>query len=268
MWLYLLHYDEEIHHTQHYCGQTPNPYRRFQAHAEGAGSALTQEFARRGIRFSLGMVAQCSQAKASQFERGLKNSKNLRNYCEVCMAAEGKFPLQWKGTTRYATQLMSLDKIKWKGGTAKPCYITKGVGPSELDRLQSGHGENSVGYLNWSAIEEAIVAHRVRMLYVDNQAAGYLVHTQTRRSQVLTIQQVIVHRDFRGMNYGRALVEHLACENPASPIHCHVRNDLPANLFWESIGFVRLRTKKHKTSGSKLVEYHRPCFLHYSRKEV
>jgi GNAT superfamily N-acetyltransferase len=212
------------------------------------------------------MLAQCSQSKASQFERGLKNSKNLASYCEHCCKANGEIPSIWKGAQRYPCP--ELASIKWKSNVVRPCYISKATSVEELDTLQQSHGDHSVGYLNWNALQEAIDAARVRTITVDSTLAGYVINTAKRRDGTITIQQVIVHRDYRGECYGKALIEHLAVENPGSAMHCHVRSDLPANLFWEAIGFVRLRTKTHKTSGRTLVEYHRPCFLHFNRKEI
>lgn len=270
MWLYILHYDEVLHHSQHYCGQTPNPPQRFQAHARGAGSAITQEFARRGIKFHVGMLCQCSQAKASQFERGLKNSKNLADYCAICAAAAipPRHATTWPGSQRYdATLLPELtSEIKWTKTVARPSSMHKPAVATPIQRLQDTSGDHAVGYLTTEAIQDACDQRRIRCLTIDTEDAGYILFSKNRNGTI-TIQQIVIHADHRGQNYGRALVEYLAAEFPAAPLRCHVRQDLVANLFWEAIGFIPKTTKTHKTSGQTLIEYQRPCFLHHFRKD-
>ena len=80
-YLYLLHFDEPLHHAQHYLGITEDLDERLQRHFRGDGAKLTAEFARLGIGFTL---ARAWSNATQEIERSIKQNRNGRLYCPIC----------------------------------------------------------------------------------------------------------------------------------------------------------------------------------------
>lgn len=80
-YLYLLHFDEPLHHAQHYLGITTDLDERMLRHFNGDGAKLTAEFARLKIGFTL---ARAWTNATQEIERKIKEKKNGRLYCPIC----------------------------------------------------------------------------------------------------------------------------------------------------------------------------------------
>jgi ribosomal protein S18 acetylase RimI-like enzyme len=75
----------------------------------------------------------------------------------------------------------------------------------------------------------------------------------------IKLQQVCVRDDARLLGLGRKMVTTALNRVPEHyQASCNVRVDLPANEFWESIGFRLAHQFRHKTSGSTLNHYELP----------
>lgn len=79
--VYLLHFDEKMHHAQHYIGYADRLNERLQRHHSGNGARIVAAFRERGIRFR---VARIWLGKTRTFERKLKNQKNAPRMCPIC----------------------------------------------------------------------------------------------------------------------------------------------------------------------------------------
>lgn len=89
MAVYLIHFDRPIsdgHTCQHYAGYAKDVSRRFASHLAGTSKArLCEVAAARGIGMSLAKVWKEGDRA---FERKLKDGKNLKRHCPICLAAK------------------------------------------------------------------------------------------------------------------------------------------------------------------------------------
>ena len=81
-WVYLLHYEDAMHHAQHYLGWTNDLKKRLRCHTNGDRKTcvITHEFAQRGIPFTLVRA----WPGPLEFEKRLKKLKNNRLLCPTC----------------------------------------------------------------------------------------------------------------------------------------------------------------------------------------
>lgn len=249
-WLYILHYDHNLSHAQHYAGITDKPLERFARHADGHGSSFTEEMHRLGILFRVGMLAQCSVAKSRQYERQLKNAKNATRYCEIC----SQQPLQLAGTIRHPppeNELILARKQRPLVAQIRPGTMAD---LAEIDQLQNKNS-NALGFMPAEALEGYTLQHQTIVAVDDCTTIGYLTYSTSADYLRTKIIQTAVEDSHRGIGFGRALVDYCRISYPRATIECAVRADLPANMFWEAIGFDLLRRRKHATSKKTLNHY-------------
>lgn len=80
--VYLVHFDEPLHHAKHYLGFSDDIARRIKCHRTGNTDArLMQVIAERGIGFTLVRVWP---DRDRHFERRLKRRKNTPKLCPIC----------------------------------------------------------------------------------------------------------------------------------------------------------------------------------------
>lgn len=83
MTVYILHFETKISgRAGHYTGFAENLQGRLTHHRNGSGARLTQVAHQRGIQM---ILARVFEGAGRSFERRLKNTKNVRRYCPVCM---------------------------------------------------------------------------------------------------------------------------------------------------------------------------------------
>jgi predicted GIY-YIG superfamily endonuclease len=80
--VYLIHFNEKLHHAGHYLGYTDDLLVRLEQHRKGNGSRLMQVIGERGIDWIL--VRTWSGTR--KLERQLKNWKNSPKLCPICQA--------------------------------------------------------------------------------------------------------------------------------------------------------------------------------------
>jgi predicted GIY-YIG superfamily endonuclease len=81
--VYLFHFDSKLSHAQHYCGYTES-FRaddRLEQHMNGTGAKIMKAVAEASISW---LIARIWPHGDRDFERHLKNSKNLKRVCPVC----------------------------------------------------------------------------------------------------------------------------------------------------------------------------------------
>jgi len=80
--VYLLHFNQKLHHAQHYMGSTDNLERRINEHNHGIGGRLPQVFKDLGIEFVLARTwMDGSRALEKKFKTSYKNGRKL---CPIC----------------------------------------------------------------------------------------------------------------------------------------------------------------------------------------
>ena len=79
--VYLIHFERPFWHAQHYLGYTANLPRRVEQHRSGTGAKLLKAVSKRGISWEVVRTWPGGPA----LERALKNRKNSRAICPVCI---------------------------------------------------------------------------------------------------------------------------------------------------------------------------------------
>jgi predicted GIY-YIG superfamily endonuclease len=90
--IYLIHFDEPVGNlshalsqASHYMGWTSDLDKRLDRHRLGQGSSLMRHVEQSGIRWSVVRTWQGTRDD----ERALKNQKNSKRYCPVCLGSSG-----------------------------------------------------------------------------------------------------------------------------------------------------------------------------------
>lgn len=104
-WIYLLHFDEPLHHAQHYLGTTEQLFRRLANHANGNGARLTEVLYEQGLHWQLSLAATRlpNTESARTIERLAKDQNGLDKYCPICNPKSFRVP---RGTQQYDVDLL------------------------------------------------------------------------------------------------------------------------------------------------------------------
>lgn len=265
-YIYILHFHTPLSHAEHYAGSCVDLKRRLTQHATGAGSRICRELLDRKIPWTLGALAQVNHAKLRQIERHLKEIKNTPRYCEICSAE----PARIDGTMPYP-----ISQIPWKTNstalsngqnvftdlqvrfTTPDEHATTIIAIRDLMRKDA----DRLGFIPAAGGQGlTTLAHQglIAVAHIENTLAGYAAFSQSHDRTRTTIHQCCVADSHRLQGIGRALVNFVSWSKPNAPTIAKVRDDLAANEFWKSIGFVRQRTITHRTSKNAIHHYLRP----------
>lgn len=80
MTVYLIHFNQKLHHAQHYLGSSDDLAARLDVHRNGHGARLIQVITALGISWQLARTWPGGR----QLERRLKNQKNGPRLCPIC----------------------------------------------------------------------------------------------------------------------------------------------------------------------------------------
>jgi predicted GIY-YIG superfamily endonuclease len=98
MTVYILHFSEPISgKAGHYTGFADNVEARLRHHQNGTGARLTAVAVERGVQMTL---ARTFSGADRFFERKLKNTKNIRRYCPICMGKTPEYHPRNKGNSK------------------------------------------------------------------------------------------------------------------------------------------------------------------------
>lgn len=125
-----------------------------------------------------------------------------------------------------------------------------------LDYLQRKN-THALGFLPYAALEEAIQRGHVLRAFENEEPCGYLIRGILR--QETRILQIVVEDDARRIDHATALVEGLTAlcnANRGHSISLHCAEDLPANLFWEAIGFSKVGKRLKNKTGKRWQHKH------------
>lgn len=85
--LYLLHFDQRLHHAGHYLGSSEHLIARLARHDDGTGARLTQVLVEKGITWhvsGLWVPHQACPLHIREIERISKRRHNGASYCPEC----------------------------------------------------------------------------------------------------------------------------------------------------------------------------------------
>jgi predicted GIY-YIG superfamily endonuclease len=94
--VYLIHFEERLHHAGHYLGYSKMLTARIWMHKINQGAKLIQAVNRAGIPWR---VVRTWTVDGQELERLLKNQKNSPRYCPICNPTlAGKIENQYRET--------------------------------------------------------------------------------------------------------------------------------------------------------------------------
>lgn len=126
-----------------------------------------------------------------------------------------------------------------------------------LDHLQA-QNKHALGFLPFIALRQAIELGRVFLCYENDEPAGYVIHGPGKRHT--KIYQVCVAEDARRIEHGTALIEAVkavANHHRAHDLTLHCAEDLPANSFWNALGFEPAGRRCKRRDGKRMQNKYR-----------
>jgi hypothetical protein len=118
----------------------------------------------------------------------------------------------------------------------------------------------SLGFIPCGGIEGIqglITTGQILLAEINGQPVGYTAFTRNKTSQRVTIHQCVVEDQARLQKIGSSMIDSLILRNPDATLAAKVRIDLAANHFWPTLDFTITNVYLHKTSGNKIIQYHR-----------
>jgi len=255
--IYLLHFDNPLHHAEHYSGSTESLFRRLRNHATGSGSRLCQVLYARGIHWRLAALAECCHDRMRKLERQLKDQHAGPTYCPLCSGTKAK---HLPGTTPYPIEALpfATDSVTLQLQTKNtPIRKTQRLFDPTLREYQRlmelGNPEkDAIGFIPCSG-SGGLTKSQIVIATESGKIVGYAAYTGTKTNT--TIHQATVEDALRLSGHGRRMIEHVRCTEPTKTTTARVRSDLAANHFWSAIGFDLIGHDVHKTSGSNINIY-------------
>lgn len=262
--VYVLHFDRPLCHSQHYVGCTCNLRDRLLTHATGRGARIVAAALERGIGFRLGALGQCNVTVMRRLERHLKDWHGAADQCECCRPEDAR---HIPGTTPYPFGMLpfptvSADLCALSPHGVRETFAFAAERGSQLEHLSHAikevmqENKDALGFIPAGAeggVSLALLNGRVIVTHVNGVLAGYLLWTET--DSTVSIHQCCVRDPFRRCGYGRRMIQMLKESRTNRVIQCKVREDLVANGFWLDIGFTLGATETHRTSGQRLNHY-------------
>lgn len=271
-WIYVIHFDRPLGHARHYVGSTGALRQRLCRHAHGHGSRLTRELHKRGIGFRLGGLFRAKPEWMRRIERLCKAHHQAAHFCGFCRPdVEGGAyrppcvtPVDIDLLT-FPTDSETLAKLSrsWAGQVRVKISDVLPADRAEVERFiipLMNKEHESVGFIpvgGTQGIGRRFNLGRVSVARAGPKLVGYCIWDVHSRAGRLRVNQLVVLDEYRLCGIGKRFIDHLAMTHDTMPLCCVVREDLPANDFWRTMGFAITDITTHKTSGSKLVHYER-----------
>ena len=253
-YIYILHLHKPCSHAEHYLGHTSDIRARLIAHATGRGATYLARMRAKGYRWHLCHLAQCPAYTAHLIERRLKAEGHSPRYCPVCL---GREPPAIEGTTPYPITELPFDTTSEIG---HPPYQPLRILRPSIDDLiwidaQQTNPAKSLGHIPRSGLERHLCRDQILLATRGPNPVGYTIWSMDVAQTRVTFHQVAVTDAHRFTGIGRALVESVGWLRPEAVLSCHVRDDLPANIFWSKLGFEIKRRKPTKNAANTLNHY-------------
>jgi predicted GIY-YIG superfamily endonuclease/ribosomal protein S18 acetylase RimI-like enzyme len=269
--VYVLHFERPLCHSQHYIGCTCNLRERLITHATGRGARIVAAALDKGIPFKLGALGQCNVSVMYRLERQMKDWHGAALQCECCARDDARpipgtlpYPIQQLPFATESEVLKNMTYRSWEEQVDFIGNVLEGmdgqeewqVAFSRSIRELMQENKHALGFIpagSEGGVTLAIQRNHVIVARVNGILAGYTLWTETEHT--VNIHQCCVRDQFRQCGYGRRMLEVLKVARPGRLITAKVRDDLVANRFWQAVGFQCVARHTHDTSGSQLNEY-------------
>lgn len=261
--IYVLHFDTKLSHAQHYVGCTRNPLQRLSAHANGAGSSLTKALIAEGIEWSLGSLMTCTQRRLRELERRLKDQANTPRYCGIC----NKLPNKFAGTTHYPIEMLPwipTSTALRKNSVLETVQTVRFIEPTEPQSTMEAimllmrEDKDALGFIpvgGEAGLQTLVPRGRIVLAIENDAVVGYCAWNMSQDMTQGAFHQVAVRDDQRFKGFGRRMLRLVIDNTICESYIAKVRDDLAANHFWLSMGFIQIDQNVHPTSGSRINVY-------------
>jgi len=114
--VYILHLDSKLNgHAQHYIGFTRQLENRLFHHRKGSGAKFTKAANEAGIQYSIA----ADWPGTRNLERAMKNNRNHKQFCHICMGEKAKNPLKvkWREHTKRNKAIQDVEEVQMSNHT-------------------------------------------------------------------------------------------------------------------------------------------------------
>jgi ribosomal protein S18 acetylase RimI-like enzyme len=116
-------------------------------------------------------------------------------------------------------------------------------------KLLADANRDSLGFVTRQKFEEVVEQRRGFAALEDDRVIGFVLYRHRKLDHQTTLSEICVHKDYRGQQIGRRLVNALIqeCMNKSRHfIQLKCPTDLLANEFYRQLGFELAMTEKGK----------------------
>jgi len=118
---------------------------------------------------------------------------------------------------------------------------------------------NTIGFIPAPRYELLAQQRRLRVQLYNGEPCGFLAHGPLRPGRVLYIYQACIQSDARRLACATSLVCDLIRDANAAycaEIQLNCAADLPSNLFWQTLGFIRHATSSPANTRRRQVNHY------------
>jgi ribosomal protein S18 acetylase RimI-like enzyme len=124
--------------------------------------------------------------------------------------------------------------------------------PQHVDamKIMADANRSELGFTLRAQIQEAIEQNRAFVALIDKKLVGFVIYRHRKRDLQTTLAEICISQDYRGRGLGKGLIEALVQEclkmsRAFIQLKCPV--DLPANKFYERLGFRNISSESGKS---------------------
>lgn len=132
---------------------------------------------------------------------------------------------------------------------------------NEIQEIADQYKKELGGVLSPALIIDSFQRDKIITAKRGLKVVGFLIHGSMKESAVV-VSYTATHKSFKGQNIGTLLVDRLiqkAREANVAYIVANVREDLPANKFWQKMGFAYTHCKRSSNKRGKQLCSYRLC---------
>jgi hypothetical protein len=221
------------------------------------------------LDWELATLYRTTATNMRKIERKVKGMANGPRYCSICtpMQQVPKIP----GCDFYERDLVPFPISSYllrsaEKGASEQVGVRFATAEDQFDTVNrllevSKRDKDALGFVpmggdnkEWG-LDRLLGLSQVALAIEGSHVVGYCSYTINPGQTRVRIHQCVTDDSFRLRGHGRRMVEAIATKHPELELSANVRDDLAANHFWSTLGFVPMEQKTHKTSGSKINYY-------------
>ncbi len=108
---------------------------------------------------------------------------------------------------------------------------------------------DEIGFVNQAKLTQAVFEERIIVAILRKKVIGFVVFRHRKTDTQTTLSEICLDQALRGQGYGRELINAL-CRDCIKHGHSYIKLkcpvDLPANTFYECLGFQKIGTEMGK----------------------